>query len=191
MYYNIAEHSMLSTHFCPMTGKILQSMIHFQNLNLINDFYETPRTMKLKFEIRNFDRAFQMCKHPFNNVAYYYVVVDTGINLFKSCSFIAKSILCCIIFAPWNVRKIQFWDSCYNMKYISATKYRNIDYYMNHSHFTDWKSIHFQKFLIISLKWKMRNNNVWKYMHTWSNEHCFKYLTVLSIHDFIARLEMR
>ena len=53
--------------------------------------------MKLKFEIWNFDRAFQMCKHPFNNVAYYYVVVDTGINLFNPSSFIAKSILCCII----------------------------------------------------------------------------------------------
>ena len=73
------------------------STMNSPNLNSIINYYETPRTMKLKFEIWNFDRAFQMCKHPFNNVAYYYVVVDTGINLFNPSSFIAKSILCCII----------------------------------------------------------------------------------------------
>ena len=81
-----------------------------------------PELWNWNFEIWNFDRAFQMCKHPFNNVAYYYVVVDTGINLFKWCSFIAKSMLCCIIFAAWNVREIQFRDSNKNMKYISSLK---------------------------------------------------------------------
>ena len=41
--------------------------------------FETPNNYEI--EIWNFDRAFQMCKHPFNNIAYYYVVVDTGLYL--------------------------------------------------------------------------------------------------------------
>ena len=31
-----------------------------------------------------------MCKHPFNNIAYYYVVVDTGLNLLEPSIYFQK-----------------------------------------------------------------------------------------------------